>query len=70
MAFFGLGAGLPLVALALLSRQAMTRIRSRRLAADKFGKQALGCIMLLLGIAIISGSDKMIEAWVVRELPD
>ncbi|MFA7416571.1 MAG: cytochrome c biogenesis CcdA family protein, partial [Rhizobium sp.] len=55
MALFGIGAGLPLVALGLLSRQAMMRVRGRLLAVGKIGKQALGGIMLLLGLAILTG---------------
>jgi cytochrome c biogenesis protein CcdA len=70
MALFGFGAGLPLVALGLLSRQAMSRIRGRLLAAGQYGKRALGGIMLLLGAAILTGGDKMFEAWIVRESPD
>lgn len=69
MAIFGLGAGLPLVALGLVSRQAMTRVRGRLLAAGKLGKQALGGIMLALGVAIISGGDKLFEAWVLKSAP-
>jgi cytochrome c-type biogenesis protein len=70
MALFGLGAGLPLVVLGLVSRQAMSRIRGRLLAVGQYGKQALGGIMLVLGLAIITGGDKVLEAWVVRESPD
>lgn len=69
MALFGLGAGLPLVALGLLSRQAMMRVRGRLLAAGKFGKQALGGIMLVLGAAIFTGADKLFEVWVLQSAP-
>jgi len=70
MALFGMGAGLPLVALGLLSRQAMMRVRGRLLAAGKIGKQALGGIMLLLGLAILTNADKMFEAWALKLAPD
>jgi cytochrome c-type biogenesis protein len=70
MALFGLGAGLPLAALGLLSRQAMLRIRSRLMTAGKIGKQALGGVMLLLGTLIFSGGDKLLEAWVLGVAPD
>lgn len=69
MTLFGLGAGLPLVALGLVSRQAMTRVRSRLLTAEKFGKQALGGIMLVVGVAIITGGDKLFEAWMLQASP-
>lgn len=70
MALFGIGAGLPLVALGLLSRQAMMRVRGRLLAVGKIGKQALGGIMLLLGLAILTNADKMFEAWALKLAPD
>ncbi len=70
MALFGLGAGLPLVVLGLVSRQAMNGIRGRLLMVGQYGKQALGGIMLVLGLAIITGGDKVLEAWFVRESPD
>lgn len=69
MSLFGFGAVLPLVALGLVSRQALTRIRSRLLTAGKFGKQALGGIMLMLGAAILSGGDKLFEAWMLQVTP-
>ena len=70
MALFGLGAGLPLVALGLVSRQAMMRVRGRLLAAGKLGKQAIGGLMLVLGVLILSGTDKLFEAWILQTAPD
>ncbi len=69
MALFGLGAGLPLVALGLVSRQAMLRLRGRLLAAGRIGKQALGGAMLVIGAAILTGGDKLFEAWVLQAAP-
>lgn len=70
MALFGIGAGAPLVALGLVSRSAMVKARGKLLAAGKFGKQALGGVMLLLGLLILSGADKRFEAWVLQAAPD
>lgn len=70
MALFGLGAGVPLVVLGLLSRQAMMRMRSRLLVAGRLGKQVLGGVMLLLGAMILSGADKLFEAWVLNHAPE
>jgi cytochrome c-type biogenesis protein len=70
MALFGLGAGLPLVALGLVSRQAMARMRGKLLAAGHWGKRALGGLMLALGVLILSGGDKGFEAWVLQAAPD
>lgn len=69
MALFGLGAGVPLVVLGLLSRQALMKVRNRLLMAGKFGKQILGGVMLLLGGLILSGADKLFEAWVLGHAP-
>lgn len=70
MALFGIGAGAPLIALGLVSRGAMAKVRGKLLAAGKFGKQALGGVMLLLGLLILSGADKRFEAWVLQAAPD
>lgn len=70
MALFGLGAGLPLMLLGFASREAMLRIRGRLISAGKRGKQALGGIMLLLGMAILTGGDKLFEAWALRSAPE
>ncbi len=69
MALFGVGAGLPLIALGLMSRQAMAHMRGKLLAAGHWGKQALGGIMLGLGALILSGADKLFEAWVLQAAP-
>lgn len=70
MAIFGLGAGLPLMALGMASREAMLRMRGRLLSAGKLGKQILGGVMLALGAAILTGGDKLFEAWVLNAAPD
>lgn len=70
MALFGLGAGLPLVALGALSRQLAVRLRGRLLAAGRNGKKILGGVMLMLGAFILTGADKRIEAWILDLAPD
>lgn len=70
MVLFGLGAGTPLVAIGLLSRQALTRARGRLLATGRVGKGLLGAVMLVLGILILTGADKQFEAWFLRLAPD
>lgn len=70
MALFGLGAGLPLVALGALSRQAMARVRGSLLAAGRNGKTVLGGVMLVLGVFILTGIDKRAESWILNVAPD
>jgi cytochrome c-type biogenesis protein len=69
MTVFGIGAGLPLVALGLLSRATLMRARSRLMSAGKFGKALLGAAFIAIGAAILSGLDKSIEAMLVDLSP-
>ena len=69
MALFGLGAGLPLVILGSLSREAMLRVRGKLLAAGQQGKKVLGAVILLLAILILTGLDKRFEIWILDTAP-
>jgi len=69
MALFGIGAGIPLVLLGLVSRPVMTRIRGKLFAVGKRGKQLLGIALLAIGIAILTGADKRFEAWALDHAP-
>lgn len=70
MAMFGLGAGIPLVLLGMLSRQAMMRFRDKLLVAGKAGKWLLGGVLLLMGALILTGADKAFEAYVLSVSPE
>jgi len=70
MLIFGIGAAAPLVLLGSLSRASMLKIRGRLLTAGKFGKQAFGLVMLILGVLIATGTDKSLEAWVLDRTPE
>ncbi|MDH0519507.1 cytochrome c biogenesis CcdA family protein [Achromobacter xylosoxidans] len=69
MAVFGVGAALPLVALAYVSRTALGRTRSKLVQAGKVGKVLMGAVMLALAVLILTGADKLIEAWLVEHSP-
>lgn len=69
MLVFGLGAGLPLLALGLLSRSAMARMRGALMATGKAGKTLLGLALVAIGLLIASGTDKRVEAWAVDHSP-
>ncbi|HET7884913.1 MAG TPA: cytochrome c biogenesis protein CcdA [Bradyrhizobium sp.] len=69
MVMFGVGAGLPLILLGLLSRASLMRIRGRLMSAGKLGKGLLGAAFLVTGVAIIVGVDKRIEAALVEASP-
>lgn len=70
MALFGLGAGIPLVLLGMLSRQAIAKFRDKLLIAGKTGKGLLGGVLLVMGILILTGVDKEFESLVLRFSPD
>ena len=69
MLLFGLGAGTPLVVLGSVSREVAQHMRGRLMTGGQFGKLALGAFMLLLGISILTGLDKSIEAFAVDVSP-
>ncbi|MGL4286771.1 MAG: cytochrome c biogenesis CcdA family protein [Phreatobacter sp.] len=69
MTVFGIGAAVPLILLGLLSRATLMRVRSRLMSAGKLGKGLLGAAFILIGVAIVSGADKRIEAVLVDASP-
>jgi cytochrome c biogenesis protein CcdA len=69
MLLFGIGASTPLLVVGSLSRKAFQRLRAPLLLAGKAGKRVLGGIVLVLGLAILSGLDKTVEAWLVDAAP-
>ena len=69
MATFGLGAGTPLVVLGSMSRGVGARTRGYLMNAGKTGKRVLGVMLLLIGVAILTGWDKHLEAWIVGVSP-
>ncbi len=69
MIAFGIGAAAPLIALGMLSREALMRWRDRLLQAGKGGKYLLGGLLLSVGVLIISGLDKRLEAVIVDASP-
>jgi cytochrome c-type biogenesis protein len=69
MLMFGLGAAAPLVALGLLSRATLVRIRGRLLSAGAIGKKILGVVLVALGVLIATGWDLHLQAWVLDRSP-
>lgn len=70
LGLFGVGAAIPLVAVAYASRRGFTAARGWVMQRIDGIKKAFGSIILLTGIAILSGADKWLEARVVAILPD
>ena len=69
MGVFGIGAALPIVVLAYVSRGAMLKMRGRLIQAGKTGKILLGAIMIGLSLMILTASDKPVEIWLVDHSP-
>ena len=69
MLVFGIGAALPLVLIGLASREALSRFRARLGGTGKVGKILLGVLLVIMGLLIFSGLDRMLEAWLVQISP-
>ena len=69
MLAFGIGAALPLLAIGMMSREALARWRSRLLAAGSGGKMIMGVMLVGTGMLILTGIDKLIETALVAASP-
>ena len=69
MLAFGLGAALPLLVVGLMSREALSRWRSRLLAAGSGGKVLMGVLLVGVGTLILTGLDKRLETILVEASP-
>lgn len=70
MLAYGLGAGLPLMLLGLLSRETLMRWRGGLMRTGHGGKQVLGALLVVLGVLMLSGYDKKLEAGLVAASPE
>jgi cytochrome c biogenesis protein CcdA len=69
MLCFGFGAAAPLIVAGLVSREIMLRLRAQALAAGFGLKAALGAAFVLIGTAIVTGIDRLIETALVEASP-
>ena len=69
MLTFGIGAGLPLVLFGLMSRQLLSRWRGGMSTVSKAMKQVLGLFLILIGLLVVTGLDKSLEAVLVEVSP-
>jgi cytochrome c-type biogenesis protein len=69
MLAFGIGSTLPMLIVALLSRQALLRWRGQLLAAGHLGKVALSVSALAIGGLVLTGADRGVEAALVKASP-
>ncbi len=66
---FGVGAAIPLLALGLLSREAMVRWRHRLASAGGGAKAGLGVLFVGIGALVLTGLDKSVETVLVDISP-
>src|SRR5262249_29047803 len=66
---FGLGPAIPLLALGMLSREAMVRWRHRLASANTGGRVGLGFFLVAIGALVLTGLDKSIETVLVEVSP-
>ncbi len=70
LGIFGLGAAVPLVAVAYASRSGFARVRDWVLARIEQVRRGFAVLLGAMGIAILTGADKWVEARVLQWLPD
>jgi len=69
MVSFGVGVAIPLVGLGFVSREVMMKWRGKLLSASGGLKTAMGVLLAFLGLLILSGQDKQLEAALVDLSP-
>lgn len=70
LGLFGLGAAIPLVAIAYATRAGFTRSRDWVLGHIGTLKTGFALLLIVVGVAILFGGDKWLEAQVTQRLPD
>jgi cytochrome c-type biogenesis protein len=70
MVAFGLGISTVLLVIAFAARGALSRWRGRMMTAGGHGKTVLGALLLIIGVFILTGFDRKIEAFVLDHLPE
>lgn len=70
MLAFGIGTALPLLALSLMSREALMRWRNQMLGAATRLKMVLGLLLVVAGAMTLSGLDRTIQTLLEQALPD
>jgi cytochrome c-type biogenesis protein len=70
LGLFGLGAALPLVAVAYASRRGFVAARDWVMARIERVRHVFAVLLGAMGVAILTGGDKWLEAQVLQWLPD
>ena len=70
MAMFSLGAATPILALAYGSRQAIFARRDLLARVSPIAKPLMGAALVGIGVFVLTGFDKVVEASLTRAMPD
>lgn len=70
MLAFGLGNAVVLLVAASLSTGVLRKFTSTAGKTARWGKNTLGGLLLILGLLVLTGVDKLLEAWALSWLPD
>jgi cytochrome c-type biogenesis protein len=70
MAMFSIGAATPILALAYGSRQAIFARRDLLARTSRIAKPLMGAALIGVGVFVLTGFDKVVEASLTRAMPD
>ncbi len=70
MLLFGIGASLPLLFVAYSSRELFSKIKGNIIATGQKTQRVFAIILIAVGMFILLGLDKTLEAWMLGILPD
>jgi cytochrome c biogenesis protein CcdA len=70
LAFFGLGAAIPLISVGYLSRSTLGRVRAWVISHGARAQQIMGIFLATVGLMVLFHLDKMFEAAMIRILPE
>ncbi len=70
LGIFGIGAAIPLVAVAYASRSGFSRVRDWVLSRIERVRHGFALLLGAMGVAILTGGDKWLEARVLQWLPE
>ena len=70
LGIFGVGAAIPLVAVTYASRSGFSRVRDWVLSRIERVRHGFALLLGAMGVAILTGGDKWLEARVLQWLPD
>ena len=67
---FGVGAVVPVLAVAYGSRRALLGHRARLATLAAVGRPFIAVVLLFVGALALTGGDKVVEAWMVERMPE